>query len=51
MYPDKYYDTYASHLAVPVEVLMEVGQLCSPPNLDKENLTSDVKQIQFLDYI
>jgi hypothetical protein len=51
LYPDKYYETYASHLAVPIEVLKEVGQLCSPPNLDKENLTSDVKQIQFLDYI
>lgn len=51
LYPDKYYETYANHLAVPVEVLQEVGQLCSPPNLEKENLMSDVKHIQFLDYI
>lgn len=51
LYPEKYYETYASHLAVPVEVLKEVGQLCSPPDFNKENLLSEVKQIQFLDYI
>lgn len=51
LYPEKYYETYAHHLAVPVEVLKEVGQLCSPPDFSKENLSSDVKQIQFLDYI
>lgn len=51
LYPDKYYQIYADHLDVPVEVLIKVGQLCSPPDLTKENLTSDVKQIQFLDYI
>ena len=51
LYPEKYYETYANHLAVPVEVLKEVGQLCSPPDFTKENLSSEVKQIQFLDYI
>jgi hypothetical protein len=49
--PEKYYDFYAKELDVPVEVLREVGQLCEAPNMEKEKLTSDIKQIQFLDYI
>jgi hypothetical protein len=49
--PDKYYQFYADELGVPVNVLKEVGQLCEPPNLEKEKLTSDIKQIEFLDYI
>ena len=49
--PEKYYDFYAEQLGVPVEVLKGVGQLCSRPDFVKENLTSDIKHIQFLDYI
>lgn len=51
LYPEKYFETYAQHLNVSEKLLREVGELCSKPDLDKENLTSDVKQIQFLDYI
>jgi len=36
--PEKYFNTYAELLKVPVEVLHEVGELCSPPDLKKETL-------------
>jgi hypothetical protein len=36
--PAKYFDKYAELLKVPVEVLQEVGELCSPPNEKKETL-------------
>lgn len=36
--PEKYFSIYAELLKVPVEVLHEVGELCSPPDLKKETL-------------
>ena len=36
--PDKYFKTYADLLAVPIEVLTEVGELCSLPDFKKETL-------------
>jgi len=51
LYPDKYFEAYAQQLNVTVDLLQEVGELCSKPDFEKETLTSDVKQIQFLDYI
>jgi urate oxidase len=49
--PENYFDIYAEHLNVDVKILKDVGELCSPPDFVRENLTSDIKQIEFLDYI
>lgn len=41
--PEKYYKTYAKLLGQPVSLLREVGELCSPPNLEKETLFANIK--------
>jgi len=41
--PEKYYETYARLLGQPVSVLKEVGELCSPPDLEKETLFAKIK--------
>lgn len=46
--PQSYFKSYAEYLNVPVELLEEVGELCSVPSLEKETLKVDVKQNQFL---
>lgn len=45
-FPERYYDNYADLLAVHPKVLKQVGELCSPPDLSKENLIADIKEIQ-----
>jgi len=49
--PEAYFQVYADLLNVDINLLKSVGELCSQPDLVKENLTSDVKHIEFLDYI
>jgi hypothetical protein len=49
--PELYFNIYADLLNVNINLLKAVGELCSQPDLVKENLTSDVKHIEFLDYI
>jgi hypothetical protein len=49
--PQSYFQIYADLLNVDVNLLKSVGELCSQPDFVKENLTSDVKHIEFLDYI
>ena len=36
--PEKYFSNYAELLDVEVEDLIKVGELCSKPDLEKENL-------------
>jgi hypothetical protein len=38
LYPEKYFHDYARILLVDVELLMEVGELCSKPNFEEEKL-------------
>ena len=44
LYPERYFHNYADLLAVNVKVLQKVGQLCSKPDMDKENLTAKIKE-------
>lgn len=43
--PEIYYEQYAKLLTVNEKLLREVGQLCDKPNLQKENLITEVKKI------
>lgn len=45
LYPDNYFHDYAELLNCNVEMLMNVGELCSPPDIDQETLIS--KPIEF----
>ena len=45
LYPDKYYQKYAKILNVDIDLLKEVGELCSPPDLTRESLVMNVKPI------
>jgi hypothetical protein len=40
LYPDQYFSEYAELLNCTVELLEEVGELCTPPDMDKETLLS-----------
>jgi hypothetical protein len=44
LYPERYYENYSNLLAVNVKVLKKVGQLCSQPDMYKENLTVKIKE-------
>lgn len=43
--PEKYYDKYAKILNVDVDLLKEVGELCSIPDITRETLVMSVKPI------
>jgi len=44
--PSKYYGIYSQLLGESVEVLMKVGELCSPPDLERESLNAKVKGLK-----
>ena len=46
LFPEKYFRLYADLLNVSESLLREVGELCSPPNLEKENLIAEVIDLQ-----
>ncbi len=46
--PENYFKSYSEYLNVPVDLMREVGELCSVPDLEKETLKVDVKQDKFL---
>lgn len=46
LFPEKYITLYAELLNVQEQLLREVGELCSPPDLEKENLVADVLDLQ-----
>jgi len=43
--PEKYFNNYAELLGVDTEILIEVGELCSKPDLDKETLVLEVANL------
>jgi len=45
LYPEKYFRLYSDLLGVNIDILKEVGELCSPPDLEKENLTLEIKNL------
>jgi hypothetical protein len=42
LFSEKYFSLYANLLGVSENLLREVGELCSPPDLEKENLIAEV---------
>jgi hypothetical protein len=48
LFPEKFFDTYANILNVPISLLQEVGELCDKPNLEKELLTLEVVNLENL---
>jgi hypothetical protein len=46
LYPNKWYDQYASLLEVDVDMLKAVGELCDKPNLEKEKLILVVENLE-----
>lgn len=46
LFPEKYFQLYADLLGVNEDLLRSVGELCSPPNLDKENLVAEVVNLE-----
>lgn len=46
LFPEKYFKLYADLLSVKEDLLKEVGELCSPPDLEKENLVADVLDLE-----
>lgn len=48
MYPEEYHDDYATALDVTLECIQTVHEVCDAPNLDKETLRKNIKQIEFI---
>lgn len=46
LYPHMYMNLYSDLLGVPKTILEEVGELCDPPDLSKENLIADIKSLE-----
>jgi hypothetical protein len=46
LFPEKHFEIYAKILNVPVELLIEVGELCDKPNLDKEKLKIQIADLE-----
>lgn len=51
LYPEKYFETYAKLLDVDVDLLMKIGELCDPCDLEKENLKIPVEDFEVLNKI
>lgn len=49
LYPERHYYTYAELLNCDVDLLADVGQLCSPPNLKEETLISKPIEVRIED--
>jgi len=45
LFPEKHFEEYSILLNHPVELLKEVGELCSKPNLELENLVMEVADL------
>lgn len=45
--PNKYYWIYNKILNVDIEHLKEAGELCSKPDLEKEELVTEIKSLEF----
>jgi hypothetical protein len=46
LFPDKFYEQYASILNVDVSLLKTVGELCTKPDLEKETLLIIVENLE-----
>jgi len=48
IYPEYYHDDYANELNVPLEDIEKVWELCSKPDLEKENLKIKIKELNII---
>jgi hypothetical protein len=46
LYPEFYYEDYSEILNVNINDLMNVGELCSKPDLEKEDFKKDLAILQ-----
>tara|TARA_R100001163_G_scaffold64656_1_gene59424 strand:+ start:330 stop:884 length:555 start_codon:yes stop_codon:yes gene_type:complete len=46
LYPEDYYEIYSKILNIPIENLIEVGELCDKPDFKKENLEKQSELIK-----
>lgn len=46
LFPERYFSLYASLLGVDESMLKEVGELCSPPNLEKETFIAEILNLE-----
>jgi hypothetical protein len=46
LFPNKYFSLYSTLLAVDEQILRDVGELCTPPDLEKENLVAQVLDLE-----
>jgi hypothetical protein len=46
LFPEKYFNIYSELLGVDEEVLKNVGELCTTPDMEKEILMVTVKELQ-----
>ena len=46
LFPERYFSIYSSLLNVGEDLLREVGELCTKPDLEKEKLIQDVEELQ-----
>lgn len=47
LYPENYFKMYSEMINIKESVLREVGELCDPPNVEKETLTISIKDLEF----
>lgn len=45
VHPEKYFGIYKEILGVPMEVIKATGELCDPPNIEKETLLVKIKSL------
>jgi len=46
MFPDKFFSRYAEILDIPVDILINVGELCDKPDLEKEKLLIEIANFE-----
>ena len=46
LFPENFFDNYATLLGVSVKLIKEVGELCDLPNLEKENLLIEIADLE-----
>jgi hypothetical protein len=45
LFPERYFEMYSDLLGVNQNLLKEVGELCSKPDLEKEKLIQDIEEL------
>jgi len=49
LHPDRYFDIYSNLLGVQKKVLQEVGELCGKPDMEKETLKIEIRNLEIKD--